>query len=245
MVCAQCGNISFSFNSTLIILWFLLSGWLAAQSSKKKNTFNFHKNRVIALLTAVCFVIIAFALFVGIFLTTGRYTAEIAYAHAIRADRSKADSKMIVAELDRATTLNQYQDDYVRNLSQALLLRVQDQLRSVTPNAPLSDVSKKYVQALVAASVNAAAKATTLSSQNAVNWIVRAEVYRSLTGLVDQSSKFAIDSYKRAIDLEPLNPNYWTELGKTELMIADQAQPLTLSKDPKLPNKQNKIGKQP
>lgn len=222
----------FSFNSTLVITLMLFSGLLAAQSGLKEKQIKFSQNKAVALLSAVCFVGLTFALFIGIFFTTGRYAAEIAFTNAVHADRTKADTKVIVAELDHASTLNQWNDDYLRNLAGALLLRVQDELKSASPNAPLSDASKKYLQALVAASVNASARATALSPHSVSNWLMRGNIYRSLTGLVDQSSKFSVDAYKHAINLEPLNPNHWNELGKTQLAIADAVQPLTVSKDP-------------
>lgn len=219
------------FNITLLVALMIFSGLLVQNLSEKETLIKFSQNKAIALLSALCFVAFAFVLFIGIFLTTGRYAAEIAYTKAIRADRTKSDSQTIVTLLDRAATLNQWNDDYVRNLSAGLLLRVQDELKSVSSTAPLSDASKKYVQALVAASVNASAHATALSPHMVANWLTRGENYRSLTGLVDQSSKFSLDAYKHAIDLEPLNPNHWNELGKTELAIADAVQPLTTSPD--------------
>ncbi|MCX6714333.1 MAG: tetratricopeptide repeat protein [Candidatus Uhrbacteria bacterium] len=222
----------FSFNGTLVIVLMLFSGLLVSQLLEKETHLKFSQNKAVALLSAVCFVGFLFALFIGIFLTTGRYTAEIAYTQAIRADRSSVDTKAIVAKLDRAATLNKWNDDYMRNLSAVLLLRVQDELKSVSSNSALSDPSKQYLQALVAASVNASARATSLSPHEVSNWLTRGEVYRSLTSLVDKAPTFAVDAYKHAIDLEPLNPNHWNELGKTHLAIADMTQPLTLSKDP-------------
>lgn len=221
----------FSFNGTLVIALMLFSGLLAAHAMKKETLLKFSLHKSAALISSGGFVVLLFALFIGIFFTTGRYVAEIAYTKAIRADRAKADTKMIVAELDRAATLNRWNDDYVRNLSAALLIRVTDELKKVSPNAQMSEETKKYVQSLVAASVNASALATTLSPNSVANWLTRGEVYRALTGLVDQSSRFSVVSFKKAIDLEPLNPNHWTELGKTYLSIADALQPLTGAKD--------------
>lgn len=221
----------FAFNMALVITLVLLSGLLAAELLQKESHLKFSQNKAIALLSAVCFVALFFALFIGIFLTTGRYAAETAYAKAVRADRSRTDTKTIVNELDRAATLNRWNDDYVRNLSAALLLRVQDELKTVSPNSPLSDVSKQYLRALIAASVNSSARATDLSSNNVSNWLVRGEVYRSLSGLVDKSAAFSLDAFKHAIDLEPMNPNHWMERGKTYMSIADLAQPLMMSSD--------------
>ena len=219
----------FAFNMALVIMLVLLSGLLAAELFQEESLLKFSQNKAIALLSAVCFVGLFFTLFIGIFLTTGRYAAETAYAKAVRADRSRTDTKNIVIELDRAATLNRWNDDYVRNLSAALLLRVQDELKTVSPNSPLSDTSKQYLQALIAASVNASARATDISPSVVSNWLTRGEVYRSLSGLVDKAEQFSLDAYEQAIVLEPLNPNHWTELGKTQLTIAEITQPLTMA----------------
>jgi tetratricopeptide (TPR) repeat protein len=221
----------FAFNITLVITLILLSGLLASKLIQKESHLTFSHNKFIALLSAGCFIALLFSLFIGIFLTTGRYAAETAYAKAVRADRSHTETKTIVTELDRAATLNQWNDDYVRNLSAALLLRVQDELKTVSPNSPLSDVSKQYLRALMAASINASARATELSPNNVSNWLARGEVYRSLSGLVDKAANFSLDAYTHAIDLEPTNPSHWMERGKTHMTLADLSQPLMVSSD--------------
>lgn len=227
----------FSFNMTLTTLLFLFSGLLAAEIAKKEFRFFLFQNKLASLLYSALFIIFIFGLFIGIFFSTGRYAAEMAFTHAIRADRTKTDLKKIVTLLDRAATLNQFEDDYVRNLSQALLMRVQEELKIVSPNAPLTEASKKYVQALVAASVNASARATELSPYATENWLARADGYRSLIGLVDDASKFALEGYERSIKLEPQNPNHWNELGKTNLLIANELQKLTVSEDQSIATK--------
>lgn len=222
----------FPFNFTLIVSFILFSALLCCALGQKDVDVKFSQNKAVALLSSVCFVAFIFMLFIGIFFTTGRYSAEISYAKAVRADRTKADTKVLVAKLDHAATLNKWNDDYFRNLSAALLLRVQDELKTFAPNAQMTDVQKNYLQALVAASVNASARATILSPNEVSNWLVRGEVYRSLTGLVDKSATFSLEAYKHATELEPLNPNHWNELGKTQMAIADALQPVTISKDP-------------
>ncbi len=222
----------FPFNESLVIALVLFSGLLAASLLQKETHMKLACNTRGFVFSIVCFVVLFFGLCIGIFLTADRYIAEIAYTRAIRADRAKTDTKTIVINLDRAVTLNRWNDDYVRNLSSALLFRVQDELKAVSKDTtPLSDASKKYLQALVAASVNASVRATDLSPYAVSNWLVRGEVYRALAGLVDKSETFSLDAFTHAIDLEPLNPNHWNELGKTELAISDEMQPLTLSSD--------------
>jgi flagellar basal body-associated protein FliL len=164
----------FSFNAALIIALFVFSGLLIAQLDHTEKHLTFGRTRLMTVFSSILFGGFALVLFIGIFLTTERYAAEIAYAKAIRADRDKADTKEIVAWLDRAATLNRFQDDYYRVLSQALLLRVKDELKGASQKE-LSESSRTYVQSLIAASVNAAARATEISPYSVTNWLVRAE----------------------------------------------------------------------
>ena len=222
------------FNLTLVIALFLLSAMLTARIVSKEKTVSFADSTTLAFGSSTLFIVFTLALFLGIFLTTGRYSAEIAYAKAVRADRSHVETKTIVSLLDRAATLNQYDDAAYRNLAEALLLRVTDELQSTSSNSQLNDQSKQYIQSLVAASVNAAVHATDLSPQNVSNWLVRGEVYRSLINLVPDAAKFSKEAYKKATELEPNNPDHFVELGKTDMSIADAAQTLAGSKDSKI-----------
>ena len=224
----------FPFNMTLMILLFVLSGLLAFRLVKKEKNIAFAHSSLLAFGSSALFILFTLALFFGIFLATERYAAEIAYAKAVRSDRANMDVKTLVTQLDRAATLNQYDDGAYRNLAEALILRVNEELKSAPTNSQLNDSSKKYIQSLVAAAVNAAVHATDLSPFNVTNWLVRGEVYRSLASVVPHAADFSRDAYKRATQLEPNNPNNWMELGKTYLIAADAAQALTVAKDTKI-----------
>ncbi len=224
-------SLLFPFNMTLLITFLVLSALLSVTLHTKERSFRFDEQSSAKLFATALLVLCAFLLFVGIFLTTGRYVAEMAYADAVRADHARTETTVLVQKLDRAATLNRWNDDYMRNLSVALRLRVTDELKTITPDAPVSETTRSYIQALVAASVNASVRATELAPNTVSNWLTRAEMYRSLAGLVDASSSFALQAYEKAIALEPLNPNHWNEMGKTHLVIADSLEPLTLSND--------------
>ncbi len=227
-------SLLFPFNMTLIILFFVLSGLLTSSIIRKEKTVTFAHSSSLAFGSSALFILFVLALFLGIFLTTERYAAEIAYAKAIRSDRANVDVKTLVTELDRAATLNQFDDGAYRNLAAALILRVNEELKSTSSNSPLNDQSKQYIQSLVAASVNAAVHATDLSPHNVTNWLVRGEVYRSLAAIVPHAADFSREAYKKATELEPNNPSHWMELGKTDLVSADTSQALTASKDSKI-----------
>lgn len=221
----------FPFNITLFILLFVFSALLVSLCEIKERKFALKESKGTTLILTSSFFIFILVLFLGIFFTAGRYMADVSYTKAIRLDRKNADIQNIVSFLDRAATLNRFRDDYYRNLSQSLLLRIGEEIKQVDPNVKLTEESQKYIQSLVAASVNSAVRATTLSPNYAVNWENRGFVYRELALAVPNASKFAIESYLKAITLEPLNPEVWTELGKTYLVAAEEERTLSVAKD--------------
>jgi tetratricopeptide (TPR) repeat protein len=83
------------------------------------------------------------------------------------------------------------------------------------------------VQALSAASVNAAVRATELSPRDALNWLARGATYRAYVPLVGNAGDFAAAAYGTAIALEPANPANRVELGKTHLAVAESVRDLT------------------
>ncbi len=219
----------YSWNMTLVGLFCLFSALVASQLMRTPAKRSFSKSPFISLTLAFFFLVAALVFFVGIFVTTQRYAAEVAYAEAIELDEQGADLQEVITHLDRAATLNQYHDTYYRSLSSALLLSVGEQFQNVSSIDTLTTESQEYLQSLVAASINAAAYATELSPKNVRNWLTRALVYREITALDPSASDFAIQAYLQSVSLEPANPSNWTELGKAYLVQAGLVEPLKVS----------------
>lgn len=219
------------WNMTIIVSFGIFSGLLISQVMRKQANRSFERSPAAALMCSFVFVGVSFVLLVGVFGSTQRYAAEIAFARAVQLDRSGSDLQQVVEQLDRATTLNKYHDTYYRNLAEALLLRVDELLLDVDSLDTLTPESAQYVQSLIAASVNAATQATELSSRNVLNWLTRGFVYLEIIPLMSEASQFALESYERATELEPVNPANWIELGKTYLVAAEAVRPLLLAED--------------
>ncbi len=219
-------------NMTLIVLFGVFSGLLASQVMRKQWSRSLSSAPAAKLIISALLVVISLVFFVGIFVTAQRYSAEVAFSKAAVLDREGAELQEVVSLLDRATSLNSSHDTYYRNLGEALLLRVDEELQNVSSIDTLTAESTEYVQSLVAASVNATVRATELSPNNVLNWLSRGFVYRELVPVLGEASEFAVSSYQQAITLEPLNPENWTELGRAYLAAAEQIRPLTTSPDP-------------
>lgn len=174
----------------------------------------------------------------GLFVEGQRYAAEIHYANAIRADRAGGEADDVLAALTRAANLNQSNDVYVRNLALGLLVKANDEF--VKPveleraeeesdedyNARMQDAQQQQFRnatALTANSVNTAKLATQINDANIANWSVLASIYQSLMGVSKGADIWAVDSYMKAIELEPSNPSFHTELGKVYVFQADLA----------------------
>ncbi|MEK7615205.1 MAG: tetratricopeptide repeat protein [Patescibacteria group bacterium] len=224
----------FPFNFTLITSLFLFSAFLGCEILPTSATSTRTHLTAVRFFFSFILMVGALAFLVGIFFTVERYMGEAAFASAVRADRKGTSLESIVASLDRAATLNRYDDRSYRILAQALIARVKEQLKTASTAADLTEESRQYIQALVASSVNAAVRATDLSPRNVTNWLTRATVYRDLLNLVPNASTFAINAIQKAIELEPLNPTNWNELGITYLAIGEQKRALTVSDDKKV-----------
>ena len=176
------------------------------------------------LLGSICFL-------TGVFFVSQRYGSEVAFAKAVRSDRQDASLTEVIQWLDTAVTFNQFDDRALRTLAQALLLRVQEQLQLVSSSDDLTEEAKAYIQGLMAASINAGVRATELSPENVVNWLMRGAVYRELMGVVPNADVFAIQAFETTTQLDPVNPVSWTELGTTYMQAAEQKRPLTTTTD--------------
>ncbi len=219
------------WNMTLTVMFATFSGLLLSQTLPKQSNLTFQRSPARALLASFSFVILAFAFIVGIFLTTQRYVAQIVFADAVELDRSGASLQSVLQRLDTAAALNSLDDTYVRALSEALLLRVDEVIAGIDAGQTPTSESTEYLQGLVAAAVNAGARATELSPDNALNWLVRGNVYRELIPVMAEAANFSIENYTRATELEPMNPSHWTELGQVYLSAAEILEPFTAAQD--------------
>lgn len=220
----------YAWNLTLIFLFYLLSGLLAAQGLRGRVVKLGSSPRV-NLGLSFLFVIFSIGLLTLVFLTVERQMAERSFARAMRMDRSHVSLDEVVGALDRAATLNQYNDVYQRMLSEALLYRASELFDS-RAGSTLTEEDTQILSRLSSASINAAKRSTDLSPFNGLNWLVRGGVYRELMPLIGGVDEFAKRSYERAILLEPQHPEAPTGLARVYLEQARVAERLQDAQDP-------------
>ncbi|MFH1404824.1 MAG: tetratricopeptide repeat protein [Patescibacteria group bacterium] len=218
----------YSSNISLLFMFMFFSALLVCNFTKEPNEPKIfkrkHKSKIRAVYS-VFLILLSIAFVSALFATVQRYIAEVSFSSAVKLDRQDAPIDQVAKKLDRAASYNKYNDVYLRNLSSALLLRVGDELDRAKTGEISADHGK-LIQALVGASVNSAVRATQISPQNVLNWLVRGQIYRELITVVGNAGEFSIAAYEKAIVLEPNNPDNYLQLGKTYIQYADSLSPL-------------------
>jgi Flp pilus assembly protein TadD len=223
------GMLVYSSNFTLSFMFWLLSAILASQVGAKPKQVAFSSSPRLGLLTTFMFVLVTVGMLTVMFVSVSRYTAEIAFAKAVRADRAGESLDIVIEDLDAAARLNKLSDVYYRNLSHALLLKTGELV-----NDPEADPN--LVQNYVSSSINAARRATDLSPNDVVNWSMLGDIYREVAPLVGNADVFAIASYEKATELSPTNPKYFVSLGQSYIVRSEQLSALTESEDEEFAN---------
>ena len=148
------------------------------------------------------------------------YQAEINYLKGLNA-RAEGKTEDAIFDLRRASDSNPNLDLYWRDISQLYLLRLNE--ISQDPKLSKEDFMLKS-QELANEAINAAKKATEISSENSVNWINRGLVHKNLIDQLLVSKDLiqdAIGFYQKASQLEPMNPQIFTEIGQFYIQKSD------------------------
>ncbi|HLD17570.1 MAG TPA: tetratricopeptide repeat protein [Patescibacteria group bacterium] len=220
----------YASNMSLQFLFFLLTGILALVWLRPARSFFLPTSPRKGLLFSFACVFGAFGLFLILFAVFQRSRAERAFAQAVRLEREGASWQDVTVKMDEAASLNRFYDVSYRNLASVLLFRVQEALKKMEGQDPTEE-QRIFLQALSAASIDAASEAVRLEPSTSLNWMAQGVTYRSLFPLVENAGTFAIKAFEKTAELDPVNPVSWTELGKTFFAMAETARPLVLSED--------------
>ncbi len=75
-----------------------------------------------------------------------------------------------------------------------------------SPSGSLNDTDKQNIQVLLSQAINEGRTAAILNPNNPGNWEVLGSIYRQISGVAQDALQFALDSYGRAVQRDPLNP---------------------------------------
>jgi hypothetical protein len=214
------GLVLYSSNMTTQFVFWLLSGLLCATLYQKvqKKTFG-HAPRL-GLFASIGFGVLAVLLFCAVFVGVQRYTAELAFAHAVALDASDADIEEVIEELDRATQFNKWGDVYYRNLSSAYFAQAQQIVARA--EGELSEAQTQALLEAVGNSINAINTAVILESSYLPNWVMRGTIYREVMNFAPGAEDHAAESFLNATVLEPTDPLHYVDLARVYLIVADR-----------------------
>ena len=207
----------YSANLSIFFFFWLIVGCLALLEKGRRKIFDFSASSAGALSFSFFFILILI-LGIGLFILYGqKYAAEVRYYQGLQAWQ-KGNASLSINYIARAANLNPKTDIYWRNLSQVYLVR----LNEVLSDANLSQEEKNnQAQAIIASSINSVTQATVAEPNNAANWSTRGFVYRNMLGVLGGADEWAIKSYQKAAELEPNNPDIFTEMGRVYLAESD------------------------
>jgi len=200
----------YNSNTVLDFVCFFAIAALIGFISNGKKEYALKSSSLFNLITTFVFTLI-FIFGMGLLILDGqRYFAEVNYYKALVAYQSgqKTDG---LKKLESSASLNPKSDLYFRQLSQAYLLELQDELQGV--KGTISDQEKAKIQTLMSNSINAGKTATDINPQDVSNWSLRGYIYQSLLGISNDAGTWAISSYDSALKLDPNNPYLFAQEG--------------------------------
>lgn len=209
---------SFFYNynmAHLFALWLLMS-LLGSLIGRNTLTWDARKSTYAYGILSVVFIV---ALIGGIsvtWLTGQRLVADAAFTSAVNDFRSGKSVDEIIAKIQKATSLNPMHDMYVRNLSQAHLIKAANLIQ-----AGASAEQVPAIQNEIKLAVDMGLKATQLAPANVDNWSNLGLIYQSVASFTRGADEFAIKNYEEASLREPQNPVFLNEVGKLYLLRSD------------------------
>lgn len=216
------GRFLYSSNLALDFAFWMLTAMLVVLEWRGWSEAKFDQSSRTALGLTFLFIVAVILSVSGLYLEGQRLAAETHYTRGATIDITKPGSADVaVQELLRSTQLNGDNDLYFRTLSQALAVSVNQQAQAV--GAKPTDEQSRAIALLAANAVNAGKHAADLNPSNVENWASLAGMYRDLGQSVPGASDAALAAYAKAIELDPSDPIYPTELGKLYLGLSDAA----------------------
>jgi len=226
----------YATNLTLEIAFWLMLGisFLALKSlsvkdkEEKEDAFaklpsmsvEFDRTSPLASVLSFVFVIVTVLTISFLYLGGSYYYADILYQKGLNLVSVKNEVEKGTTKITDAVMLNPYNDLYLRSLAQAALLRVNTELAK-----PKSAERDAQIQNLIATAINIGKRTTDLAPLNIDNWEQRANIYRSVMGYINGAEQWAFDAYQEASNLDPQNPFYYLELGRSYVLAADLITP--------------------
>jgi tetratricopeptide (TPR) repeat protein len=204
----------YSLNFTLWFLFLFLIGALLFFNSKPVQ-IDLHPSSSQLLLTGLIFIAVMISGLILLIFEGRAYFAGVEYSKGMGAFQ-RGENNLAIVSLQRAVTLNPSVDFYWRDLAQLYLA----QANTISQDPELSSEEKRQLtQQAVANGIDALNQTIDIAPFNVANWNVRGFFYRNLIG-ISGAGELALESYRKAITLEPASPFGNGEMGRVYVLMA-------------------------
>ena len=193
----------YPFNLTLEFSFFLFLGFLFSQILEREKEIDFSKGKISLFAFSFSSVFILSLLLFNLFFSFKNLVSEFFYFKGLKSWQEQNLDKAI-NYLEKSRQLNSLFDFYLRDLSQVYLAKAFSKLQQ----------GEQDIQNEVFLAINFAKEATEREKFNVANFSVRAFVYQSLIGIAQGAEDWAIKMWQQALNLEPKNPFYFTQIAQ-------------------------------
>ncbi len=195
-------NITLAFSFWL----FLGLGVLSWQKPVKEKIWKFNDFPEIGLVFNCCFWVLLIAGLVFYFVAGKFYLADTYY----RKQLTTAGDNL--QYLEKTVKWADYRTSYHTALAGGYLNLINQEFLKPTNEIDQNFLAQKTMQA-----IDQGQRATQLSPNRVQVWETLGIVYRDVRGLAEGASDWAVKSFEKALELEPLNPAIYAELGKLKI----------------------------
>lgn len=219
----------YPINFTLTLFAFIFLGLLAARQMSEGEV----KTRNISLLVSpqrtLIISLILIVLMIGsvsaLYLEGQKYVASLYFSAGLNYFNRTSDPDIALEKFVKAINLDGSDSLYWRAASQAFLVKTNNILNSSkwqgAAAAALEDLRSEF-QLNMSQSISFAQRATQADANEALNWTNLGYIYENVLSFVTGAEKFMIDSYSKALALEPNNPALQVDLGRGHINFADR-----------------------
>lgn len=205
----------YPFNFTLWFLFWMVLASVVMFLEQEPRTVSIAPPSFLAVASSFIFLIVLMFGLGLLFAGGQKYAAEVQYFRGARLAAGGEEEKAIPLVMS-AVRLNPASDLYWRDLAQLYV----SYLNRPNANQGLGEQERvQRIQAIVNNAIAAANQAVVVGRANVANWNVRGFVYRNFIA-VPGAAPVVVESYEKAIELDPSSPFSWTELARAYIMQA-------------------------
>lgn len=209
---------------SLVVTFFILAALMMSQKSIRSKVMmlsmginaSTSDNRRFDLFPIILFIVFLVGAVPALIQLTSAVEAD--YYHRLALAQANSNGTLTYQYLQKAEALDPTVDLYRIDMAQtnfalANALAIQKGPTKANPKGSLTDNDKKTIQTLLSQAVNESRASVAISPRSARNWEVLASIYRNISGVAQNALIFSLDSYGRAIQVDPLNPALRVSVG--------------------------------